>query len=62
MLCDKPSTGAGGGRHTITSEILPYRTAECVYPMCARTTKLNSLLGLYAGIIYRKKRKANAPY
>ena len=45
MLYDNRSSGAGGGRHTIVSDIFPYRTAERVYPTCTRTTKLKLAVG-----------------
>ena len=45
MLYDNPSSGAGGDRHTIVSDIFPYRTAERAYPTCTRTTKLKVAVG-----------------
>ena len=34
MLYEIRSSGAGGGRHTIVSDIFPYRTAERVFSEC----------------------------
>ena len=45
MPHDNRSSGAGGGRHTIVSDIFPYRTAERVHPICTRTTKLKLAVG-----------------
>ena len=45
MQYDNSSSGAGGGRHTIVSDIFPYRTAERFYPTCDRTTKLKLAVG-----------------
>lgn len=45
MLYDRRSSGAGRGRHTIVSDIPPYRTAECVYRTCTGTTKLKLAVG-----------------